>query len=102
MFAGWSSQDLITLAVVWLVLCGVVAFIAPMRGKSPVGAFLISLLASPLIGFLAVVLARPESQAPEAVAGAARRSNSLIWIIGFFCRCERDRLRRPEAMTASP
>lgn len=84
MFQGWSGDELITLAVVWLVLCGIVAFIAPMRGKSPVGAFLISIFASPLVGFLVVALGRPESQVPEAVAAAGRRSNRMLWIIGFF------------------
>jgi hypothetical protein len=84
MFQGWTSDELLTLAIVWLVLCGIVAFIAPMRGKSPVGAFLISVFASPLIGFLVVALGRPENQAPEAVGASSRRSNSLLWIIGFF------------------
>jgi hypothetical protein len=80
MFQGWSSDELLTLAVIWLVLCGIVAFIAPMRGKSPVGAFLISLFASPLIGFLVVALGQPESQGP-AVVSADSQPNRLLWII---------------------
>jgi hypothetical protein len=81
-FQGLSSDELLTLAVIWLVLCGIVAFIAPMRGKSPVGAFLISVFASPLIGFLVVALGRPDSQASEAVA-TTDQPNRLLWIIVF-------------------
>lgn len=84
MFQGWTSDELITLAVVWLVLCGIVAFIAPMRGKSPVGAFLISLFASPLIGFLVVALGRPESQMPPATTEVKPQQNRLLWTIVFF------------------
>lgn len=85
MFQRWTSDELLTLAVIWLVLCGIVAFIAPMRGKSPVGAFLISVFASPLIGFLVVALGRPERQSAEASVPADRQQpNRLLWAIVFI------------------
>ena len=48
--------------IAFRILCGLVALIAPSRGKSPFGAFLVSVFGSPLLGFLLVVLLPAENR----------------------------------------
>lgn len=52
-------DDTLTYIVVWLVLAAIPAWIASTQGRSPMTWFGISVLLSPVIGFLAVILTAP-------------------------------------------
>jgi hypothetical protein len=79
------DETLLTAGTIWLVLAGLVALIAPSRGKSPLGAFLISILLSPLIGFLVVILLPSETTQPCPHCGESIRKTAKV------CRyCGRD------------
>ncbi len=85
MFDGIPPEQLYGLAAFYLLLCGIVALIAPSRGKSAINGFLISLLLSPLIGFLVVVLLPPENQRKCPDCGEMIRKDAKL------CRfCQRE------------
>ncbi|HEV8698951.1 MAG TPA: SHOCT domain-containing protein [Candidatus Limnocylindrales bacterium] len=52
----------------WLIWSGLVAWIASVRGRSPVGWFFLSVLLSPLIGIIAVLVAPNRRAATIPVA----------------------------------
>lgn len=52
-------DDATTLIVVWLVLAAIPAWIATTQGRSPLAWFGISVLLSPVVGFLGVILTAP-------------------------------------------
>lgn len=54
------TDELLTYGIAWLVGCTIVAWIASGQGRSPVTWFSVSLLLSPLLGFLGVVLTAPK------------------------------------------
>lgn len=56
------------IALGWLVLAFVVAYAAARRGRSAIGFFFLSLIFSPLIGLL-VLLVLPQRTAPEQSSG---------------------------------
>jgi len=63
------NDELLGLAVIWLIGCTVVAWIASSQGRSPLAWFGISVLLSPLLGFLAVVLTpKPKEATPQVAA----------------------------------
>jgi hypothetical protein len=85
---------LLPILAIYLVLAGLVALIAPSRGKSPLGAFLISILLSPLIGFLVVVLLPSETTRSCPHCGESIKKAAIV------CRyCGRDVV--PETMARS-
>ena len=49
----------------WFILAALVGWYAAKRGRTGVGYFLLSLLLSPLIGFLIVLIAGPNDAALE-------------------------------------
>ena len=49
----------------YVVLCAVVAFMASGRGRSGFGWFLISVIASPLIGLIVLAFLRPRDLRPR-------------------------------------
>ena len=53
------DDQLLTYLVVWVVLATLVAWIARSQGRSPMTWFGISILLSPLVGFVAVILTAP-------------------------------------------
>jgi len=59
MLEGMTSDELWTLSAFWALFAGFVAMIARSQGRSPVTWFMLSLVLSPLFGFLAVVLTAP-------------------------------------------
>ena len=44
------------IAIIWFVLCFVVAWAATQKNRSFVGYFLLSLLLSPLVGFVVLII----------------------------------------------
>ena len=63
--------------IVWLLLAIVVGHIAGEKGRSRIGFFLLALLLSPLIGFLAVI-AIPKQEATAGRAAPLRGSDLII------------------------
>jgi hypothetical protein len=53
------SDDVGLLLLVYVIACTIVAWIAHSQGRSPVAWFAISLLLSPLLGFVGVILSAP-------------------------------------------
>lgn len=53
------TSDLLLVIVVWVVGATVVAWIAQSQGRSPMTWFGVSVVLSPLLGFVAVVLTAP-------------------------------------------
>jgi hypothetical protein len=54
------TDDLLVVGIVWLIGCTIVAWIAHSQGRSPVTWFGVSVLLSPLLGFVAVILSAPK------------------------------------------
>jgi uncharacterized membrane protein YhdT len=52
-------DDTLTILVAWVVLATIPAWIASTQGRSPMTWFGISVLLSPVLGFVAVVLTAP-------------------------------------------
>lgn len=52
-------DELLGVIVVWLVLAAIPAWIATTQGRSPWTWFGISVLLSPVVGFLGVILTAP-------------------------------------------
>lgn len=48
------SGELLSVLVVWVIGCTIVAWIAQTQGRSPVTWFSVALLLSPVLGFVAV------------------------------------------------
>src|SRR2546423_12499008 len=53
------------LFLIWILLCGLCAVLASNKGRSAAGYFFLSLFLSPLIGFIAVLIAKPNVKAVE-------------------------------------
>jgi len=51
----------VVVIIIWLVLCFLIGNGAKNRRKSFAGYFFLSLLLSPLVGFIALMLSKPES-----------------------------------------
>lgn len=56
-------DPLTKLIVFWLGLSGMIAIWAVAKGRSPLGFFLLSLILSPLVGLIAVSIAKPDKRA---------------------------------------
>lgn len=52
-------DELLPYLIGWLVLAAIPAWIATTQGRSPMTWFGISILLSPVVGFLAVILTAP-------------------------------------------
>ena len=52
-------DETLVLIVVWVVLATIPAWIASTQGRSPLAWFGVSVLLSPLLGFLGVILTAP-------------------------------------------
>jgi hypothetical protein len=72
----------VVLLVTWLVLAGVVAYVASQRGRSVVGLFFLSLLLSPLVGFL-VAIGLPVRE-PVSAQERARRERQQMAFAEWF------------------
>lgn len=55
-FAAMTTEEILTVVGIWVFFCGLVALLARALGKSPITGFVLSLILSPLIGFLWAVL----------------------------------------------
>jgi hypothetical protein len=55
--------EVLIIVIIWLVLCGTVGAYAGNKGRSGVGAFFLSLLLTPLVGFVIVLAMRPNEAA---------------------------------------
>jgi hypothetical protein len=53
---------IISFLILYLVLCGLVAFYASKRGVSGAGIFFVSLFFSPLIGVIVAAVSKPTNQ----------------------------------------
>lgn len=51
--------------IIWLILCFFIGIGAKDRGKSFVGYFFLSLLLSPIVGFIALMVSGPGSNEKE-------------------------------------
>lgn len=58
-----TGDELLTVGVVWLVLATIPAWVAHSQGRSPVAWFGISVLLSPVLAFVAVILTAPRREA---------------------------------------
>jgi hypothetical protein len=68
MLTGMTTEELYGFIVIYVFLAGLVALLARATGKSPVTGFALSLLLSPLIGFLwAVLSSGPKGPANSVV-----------------------------------
>lgn len=56
------TDELLLYGIVWLVGCTIVAWIAHGQGRSPMTWFSVSLLLSPILGFMGVILTAPRKQ----------------------------------------
>ena len=75
-FMGVESGGSMELFVViaWLVLCGASAVYASNKGRSGVGIFFLSLLLSPLVGFVVAFVMEEKVTARHARSGAGAPS----------------------------
>jgi hypothetical protein len=55
--------EVLIIVIIWLVLCGAVGAYAGNKGRSGVGALFLSLLLTPLVGFVVVLAMRPNEAA---------------------------------------
>lgn len=62
MIEGLTAGDLYAALAVWVVLAALVAWLAHARGGKPGEWFLMSLLLSPLLTFLLLMLRKPASR----------------------------------------
>jgi len=53
------------LVIVWVLLAVLVGYWASQRGRSGIGAFFVSLILSPLVGFIVVALTKPNLEVVE-------------------------------------
>lgn len=51
--------------VVWLALCVIIALVASSKGRSGFGFFMLAFVLSPLVGGIAVAVAKPNRRAVE-------------------------------------
>ena len=54
--------------IIWIVLCVCAGWFASSKGRSGVGIFFLSLILSPLIGFIVAAIMQPDTKAKEEVA----------------------------------
>lgn len=57
-----SDEELLTAVVIWLVLATIPAWIASTQGRSPVTWFGLSVVLSPVLAFVAVILTAPRRE----------------------------------------
>lgn len=69
--------------IVWIVLCFVVAWAAGQKGRSGVGYFFLSLLLSPIIGFLVLIVV--PSKAPVTTVAQTPPASSSGYIVCQSC-----------------
>lgn len=66
------------IVVIWLALAVVAGVIAANKGRSGLGFFLLAVLLSPLIGVIAALVARPNTQKLEQEVLASGRSKKCL------------------------
>lgn len=59
MFEGWTSAEWVGFLTLWIGLAGAVAWFAESRGRDRWNWFGVSLVFSPVVGFVALVLMGP-------------------------------------------
>lgn len=89
--------------LIWIILAVLVGMYAGKKGRSTVGFFLLSLVLSPLIGFLAALVAEPQRDIVAANAGMKKCPECGEYVQGEaricrFCRHE----FWPQTLAASP
>ena len=62
-------MDLGTIAVIWLVLCGLVAWVATTKGKNGVTWFILAVVISPLLAGLFALVMNPTPRPPSTPVG---------------------------------
>lgn len=66
--------------VVWIVLAAMAGAWAKQKGLRPALYFLLSLLLSPLVGFLLVAIARPDAEKAGELAGKKKCPHCAEWV----------------------
>jgi hypothetical protein len=93
------------LLVSWFFFSGVVGVLAHRKGRSGISFFGLSLLLSPVVGFVAVLLAKPDTE-KAAARGAGRKCPHCAEIVkadAKVCRfCGRDLPPLSEPTPAGP
>ena len=73
-------MDSLLVLVIWVVLAAMAGAWAKQKGLRPALYFLLSLLLSPLIGFLAVAVSRPDAEKAGALAGKKKCPQCAEWV----------------------
>jgi len=68
--------------VIWIVLAAMAGAWAKQKGLRPALYFLLSLLLSPLIGFVLVAVARPDAAKAGGLAGKKKCPRCAEWVQG--------------------
>jgi ABC-type transport system involved in cytochrome c biogenesis permease subunit len=87
-------MELLLIIVLWLAFSVITAYVASERGRSVAGIFFLSVILSPLVGFLTVVaLPAREKPKPEAFAATfkarKRCTNCEAWMLKAAIICPR-------------
>ena len=64
--------------IVWLVLCILAGFYASSKGRSGIGIFIVSLLLSPLIGFIIALILENKNLIPCIMCGEVNKKGAQI------------------------
>lgn len=59
---GLTPEEQLGAVALWIIGCTIVAWIAHSQGRKPIEWFLVALLLSPLLGFVAVILSAPRQK----------------------------------------